>query len=105
MCRPAESFSAALVGGPLTVRLETEVPGEYPAERFDALVPAIQSASPWQGHAGVVGKSLTWSARADSNTSSLQVLVVASERQDPDPGRRTARRHRRSVVRWESSAE
>ena len=74
---PAESFSKALVGGPLTVRLETEVAGEYPAERFDALVPAIQSASSWQGHAGVVGKSLTWSARADSNTSSLQVLVVA----------------------------
>lgn len=76
---PAESFSAALVGGPLTVRLETELRGEYPAERFDALVPAIQNASPWQGHAGVVGKSLTWSARADSNTSSLQVLVVAND--------------------------
>jgi hypothetical protein len=75
----SESFSAALVGGPLTVRVETELPGEYPAERFDALVPAIQNSSPWQGHAGVVGKSLTWSARADSNTSSLQVLVVANE--------------------------
>jgi len=76
---PAESFSNALVGGPLTIRLETELPGEYPAERFDALVPAIQSASSWQGHAGVVGKSLTWSARADSNTSSLQVLVVVGD--------------------------
>lgn len=74
-----ESFSAALVGGPLTVRLETELPGEYPADRFDALVPAIQNASPWQGHAGVVGKALTWSARADSNTSSMQVLVVADD--------------------------
>ncbi len=74
---PAESFSNALVGGPLTVQFETELPGEYPADRFDALVPVIQGASSWQGHAGVVGKSLTWSARADSNTSSLQVLVVA----------------------------
>jgi len=73
-----ESFSAALVGGPLTVRLETELPGEYPADRFDSLVPAIQNASTWQGHAGAVGKSLTWSARSESNTSSLQVLVVAS---------------------------
>ena len=74
----AENFSAALVGGPLTVRLETELPGEYPSERFDALVPAIQNASPWQGQAGVVGQSLTWSARADSNTSSWQVLIVAN---------------------------
>ena len=73
-----ENFSAALVGGPLTVRLEAELPGEYPAERFDGLVPAIQGASPLQGHAGVVGKTLTWSARSESNTSSLQVLVVAS---------------------------
>lgn len=73
----AESFSKALVGGPLTVQFETELAGEYPAESFDALVPVIQSASSWQGQAGVVGKSLTWSARADSNTSSLQVLVVA----------------------------
>lgn len=73
------SLGSALAGGPLSIRLETELPGEYPAERFDALVPLIQNASPWQGHAGVVGKSLTWSARADSNTSSLQVLVVAAE--------------------------
>lgn len=72
-----ESIGSALAGGPLTIRVEREVPGEYPAERFDSLVPLIQSASPWQGHAGVVGKSLTWSARADSNTSSLQVLVAA----------------------------
>ena len=74
-----ESVGAALVGAPLGVRLEVELPGEYPAERFDALVPLIQNASPWQGHAGVVGNSLTWSARADSNTSSLQVLVVAND--------------------------
>ena len=74
-----ESIGAALVGAPMGIRLELEVPGEYPADRFDSLVPNIQSASPWQGHASVVGKSLTWSARADSNTSSLQVLVVAGD--------------------------
>jgi hypothetical protein len=73
------NFGSALAGGPLSIRLEAEVPGEYPAERFDALVPLIQQVSPWQGHAGVVGKSLTWSARADSNTSSLQVLVAAAD--------------------------
>lgn len=73
------SLGSALAGGPLSIRLETELPGEYPAERFDALVPLIQNASPWQGQAGVVGKSLTWSARADSNTSSLQVLVVSAD--------------------------
>lgn len=71
------SVGSALAGAPLALRLEVELPGEYPADRFDALVPMIQSASPWQGHAGVVGKSLTWNARADSNTSSLQVLVLA----------------------------
>lgn len=74
-----ESVGSALAGGPLSIRVEREVPGEYPAERFDTLVPLIQSASPWQGHAGVVGKTLTWSARADSNTSSLQVLVAAAD--------------------------
>jgi hypothetical protein len=73
------SIGSALAGGPLSIRVETEIAGEYPAERFDSLVPLIQSASPWQGHAGVVGKSLTWSARADSNTSSLQVLVAAAD--------------------------
>jgi hypothetical protein len=75
----SESVSSALAGGPLSIRVEREVPGEYPAERFDTLVPMIQNVSPWQGHAGVVGKSLTWSARADSNTSSLQVLVAAAD--------------------------
>jgi len=73
------SVSSALAGAPLALRMEVELPGEYPADRFDSLVPMIQDASPWQGHAGVVGKSLTWNARADSNTSSLQVLVVANE--------------------------
>ena len=75
----SESLSAALVGAPLGVQLEVELPGEYPAERFDALLPAIQSVSPWQGHAGVVGKSLTWNARADSNMFSLQVLVASND--------------------------
>jgi len=75
----SESLSAALIGAPLGVQLEVELPGEYPADRFDALVPVIQNASPWQGQAGVVGKSLTWNARADSNTSSLQVLVAVND--------------------------
>ncbi|MEJ2481602.1 MAG: hypothetical protein P8049_00360 [Gemmatimonadota bacterium] len=76
---PSENLGAALVGSPLMIRLDVELPGEFPAHRFDALVPAIQDASPWQGHAGVVGKTLTWSARADSNTSSLQVLVSTAD--------------------------
>ena len=75
----SEGVGSVLAGGPLSIRVERSVPGEYPAERFDTLVPLIQNASPWQGHAGVVGKSLTWSARADSNTSSLQVLVAAAD--------------------------
>jgi hypothetical protein len=74
---PTANFGSALAGAPLQIRVETELPGEYPADRFDALVPIIQSASPWQGHAGVVGRSLTWSARADSNTSSLQALIAS----------------------------
>ena len=73
------NLGTALAGSPLTIRLEVELPGQYPVDRFDALVPAIQDASPWQGHAGVVGRTLTWSARADSNTSSLQVLVASSD--------------------------
>ena len=75
----SENIGSALAGSPLSIRLEIELPGEYPVDRFDALVPAIQDASPWQGHAGVVGKTLTWSARADSNTSSLQVLVSSAD--------------------------
>ncbi len=74
-----EGIGPALVGAPLALRLEVELAGEYPAEEFDALVPLIQSGSPWQGQAGVVGKALNWSARSDANTSSLQVLVAASD--------------------------
>ena len=75
----SENLGSVLAGSPLVIRLEVALPGEYPADRFDALVPSIQDASPWQGHAGVVGKTLTWSARADSNTSSLQVLVATAD--------------------------
>jgi hypothetical protein len=65
----------ALAGAPTTIRLEVELPGEYPTERFDEIVPIVQAASAWQGHAGVVGRTLTWTSRADSNTSSRQVFV------------------------------
>ncbi len=71
----AKGIGDALAGAPTTIRLEAELAGEYPADRFDELVPIVQAASAWQGHAGVVGRTLTWSSRADSNTSSRQVFV------------------------------
>ncbi len=75
----AHGFGDALAGSPTTIRLEAHLAGEFPAERFDELVPIIQTSTSWQGHAGVVGRTLTWSARADSNTSSLQVFVSAGD--------------------------
>ena len=43
--RTDDAASRALLGAPINVRLETEVPGEYPADRFDELLPLIQKAS------------------------------------------------------------
>ena len=71
----AKGLGDALAGAPTTIRLEVELPGEFPTERFDEIVPIVQAASAWQGHAGVVGRTLTWTSRADSNTSSRQVFV------------------------------
>jgi len=41
---------------------------------FEDLVPLMQSATIGQGNASAVGKTLTWSSRCDTNTSSQQVL-------------------------------
>ncbi len=72
-------IAAALAGGPIRILLETEVPGEYPADRLGELVPLIQDGSTLPGQAGAVGRSLTWTARSESNTSALQVFVSAGD--------------------------
>ncbi len=72
------TLGGQLAGAPLMIQLERVVAGEFPAEHLDELIPVIQVATAGQGHASAVGKTLTWSSRTDSNTSSQQVLVSAN---------------------------
>lgn len=68
-----------LLGAPLAFVLERTVPGEYPESGFEELVPLMQVATLGQGNASAVGKTLTWSSRSDTNTSSQQVLVTVRD--------------------------
>lgn len=68
-----------LVGAPIGFVLERTVPGELPESRFEELVPLLSAGTMGQGNASAVGKTLTWSSRSDSNTSSQQVMVQARE--------------------------
>lgn len=72
------TLGGQVAGAPTMIKLERVVAGEFPAEHLDELVPVIQVATAGQGHASAVGKTLTWSSRTDSNTSSQQVLVSAN---------------------------
>ena len=64
-----------LAGAPVSFVLERTVRGELSESAFEDLVPLMQSATIGQGNASAVGKTLTWSSRSDTNTSSQQVLV------------------------------
>lgn len=64
-----------LVGAPVSFVLERSVPGEFPEDAFEELVPLLSAGTMGQGNASAVGKTLTWSSRSDANTSSQQVLV------------------------------
>lgn len=64
-----------VLGAPLSFVLERTVPGEFPESEFEELVPLLSAGTIGQGNASTVGKTLTWSARSDANTSSQQVLV------------------------------
>lgn len=75
---PPSTLGQQLAGAPTMIQLERIVPGEYPADKMDELVPVIQAATAGQGHASSVGKTLTWSSRTDNNTSAQQVLVSAN---------------------------
>ena len=66
-----------LAGAPVSFVLERTVPGEFPESRFEELVPLMQVGTVGQGTASAVGKTLTWSSRSDTNTSSQQVLVTS----------------------------
>jgi hypothetical protein len=68
-----------LAGAPPGFVLERIVPGELPQSAFETLVPLMQSGTIGQGNASSVGKTLTWSSRSDSNTSSQQVLVSSRD--------------------------
>ncbi len=67
----------SLAGSPLGFVIERTIPGEFPEDRFEALVPLMQAATVGQGNASAVGKTLTWSSRSDTNTSSQQVLITS----------------------------
>jgi hypothetical protein len=43
------------------------------------LVPLMQAATVGQGNASAVGKTLTWSSRSDTNTSSQQILITVRD--------------------------
>ena len=64
-----------LAGAPVSFVLERTVRGELSESAFEDLVPLMQSAAIGQGNASAVGKTLTWSSRSDSDTSSQPVLV------------------------------
>jgi hypothetical protein len=68
-----------VLGGPLAFVLERTIPGEFPESRFEELVPLMQAATVGQGNASAVGKTLTWSSRSDTNTSSQQILITVRD--------------------------
>jgi hypothetical protein len=68
---------AKLAGSPIAIVIERTLSGEFPESRFEELVPVMQVATVGQGNASAVGKTLTWSSRSDTNTSSQQVLVAS----------------------------
>jgi hypothetical protein len=68
-----------LLGAPLAFVIERTVPGEFPESGFAELVPLMQAATVGQGNASAVGRTLTWSSRSDTNTSSQQVLVTVRD--------------------------
>ncbi|MFQ5680257.1 MAG: hypothetical protein ACE5HP_12470, partial [Gemmatimonadota bacterium] len=74
---PPGEFWARVVGSPIAFVLERTVKGEFPESEFEELVPLISSATLGQGNASAVGKTLTWSSRSDTNTSSQQVLITS----------------------------
>lgn len=70
---------AKLLGAAPGFVLERTIPGEFAESGFEELVPLMQAATLGQGNASAVGKTLTWSSRSDTNTSSQQVLVTVHE--------------------------
>lgn len=64
-----------VTGAPVAFVLERTVEGEFPESEFEELVPLISSTTLGQGTASTVGRTLTWTSRSDTNTSSQQVLV------------------------------
>ncbi len=75
----AASLGEKLVGAPLSFVIERTVAGELPPSEFEALVPELQAATLGQGSASAVGKTLTWTSRSDSTSSSQQVLITSRE--------------------------
>ena len=75
----APGLLEGLAGAPVAFVLERTVPGEFPESRFEELVPLMQSATVGQGNASAVGKTLTWSSRSDTNTSSQQILITSRQ--------------------------
>lgn len=73
--RPS-SFWSRVAGASLALSFERTVDVEIEASGFEELVPLMQTESLGQGSASVVGRTLTWTSRSDTNTSSQQVVVA-----------------------------
>lgn len=68
-----------LAGASLRLSFERAVGVEIEPDAFAELVPLMQVESLGQGTASVVGRTLTWTSRSDTNTSSQQVSVTTGE--------------------------
>lgn len=66
----------ALLGAPVTLRLERTVPREVTAADLDRLIPEIQHYSKGYGQGGTVGGSLRWATRDPSGGSTMEVMVT-----------------------------
>jgi hypothetical protein len=73
---PGSRVGVALAGAPLRFVLERTLPFETPARAFAELLPALQAASGGSGQAGVVGRTLTWTATTAGDPHGLQVTIA-----------------------------
>jgi hypothetical protein len=66
-------------GEPVTLVRERIVPGELPAEAFEALVAEIQTGAGARGQPSLVGRTLTWQTDTPTRDRSLHVVVAARD--------------------------
>lgn len=76
---PGRGEFAPIFGAPLTLRFQRVLDGELPTERFEDLIPDIQSAAEAHGQVSAVGRTLTWQSGTGTDQRTLQVIVSARD--------------------------